>query len=57
MATDTGNKKQTQYVTLVSSDGFEFQVLRSAACTSGLVKKMLDPNSKLCMMISQDHSC
>ncbi|KAL9053777.1 MAG: hypothetical protein Q9162_004575 [Coniocarpon cinnabarinum] len=38
-------KKLTDYVTLVSSDGFEFQVLRSAACTSGLIKRMLDPNN------------
>jgi transcription elongation factor B subunit 1 len=34
---------QTDYVTLVSSDGFEFKVLRSAACISETIKKALDP--------------
>lgn len=34
------------FVTLVSNDGFEFKVLRSAACISGAMKRMLDPNSK-----------
>lgn len=35
----------TEYVTLVSSDGFEFKVLRSAACLSGTIRKALDPRS------------
>jgi len=35
----------SKYVTLVSSDGFEFVVLREAACISGAVKRMLDPKS------------
>ena len=35
------------FVTLVSNDGFEFKVLRSAACISGVMKRMLDPNSKI----------
>ncbi|RKF59517.1 Elongin-C [Erysiphe neolycopersici] len=30
-----------EYVTLVSSDGFEFVVLREAACVSGMIKAML----------------
>ena len=32
----------TEYVTLVSNDGFEFKVLRSAACIAGAIKKALD---------------
>ncbi|KAG9230382.1 BTB/POZ protein [Amylocarpus encephaloides] len=35
----------SKYVTLISSDGFEFVVLREAACTSGAIKRMLDPKS------------
>lgn len=34
------------YVTLISSDGFEFIVLREAACVAGTIKKMLDPQSE-----------
>lgn len=37
----------TQYVTLVSSDGFEFVIPREAACVSGALKRMLDPKSVL----------
>jgi transcription elongation factor B subunit 1 len=37
------DQKLTEYVTLVSSDDFEFKVLRSAACIAGAVKKALDP--------------
>ena len=33
------------YVTLISSDGFEFIVTREAACVAGTIKKMLDPHS------------
>jgi hypothetical protein len=36
----------TPFVTLVSSDGFEFHVRRSAACVSGTIRRMLDPQSK-----------
>lgn len=36
---------QSPYVTLVSSDGFEFHVRRSAACISGTIRRMLDPSS------------
>jgi transcription elongation factor B subunit 1 len=35
----------SKYVTLISSDGFEFVVLREAACVSGAIKRMLDPKS------------
>jgi len=40
------SQEQSKYVTLVSSDGFEFVVLREAACISGAIKRMLDPQSK-----------
>ena len=33
------------YVTLISSDGFEFIISREAACVAGTIKKMLDPQS------------
>lgn len=33
------------FVTLVSSDGFEFVIPRSAACVSGTIRRMLDPAS------------
>ncbi|KAI1411232.1 POZ domain-containing protein [Hypoxylon sp. FL1857] len=36
----------TKYVTLVSSDGFEFVVLREAALVSPAIKGMLDPKSR-----------
>ncbi|KAK5939158.1 elongin C [Knufia obscura] len=39
--TDT-NKELSPYVTLVSADGFEFHVRRSAACVSGTIRRMLD---------------
>lgn len=43
MASSAG---MTEYVTLVSRDGFEFKVLRSAANISGAIRRMLDPTSK-----------
>ncbi|OTA55223.1 POZ domain-containing protein [Hypoxylon sp. EC38] len=36
----------SKYVTLVSSDGFEFVVLREAAFISPAIKSMLDPKSQ-----------
>lgn len=36
----------SKYVTLVSSDGFEFVVLREAAMISPIIKGMLDPRSQ-----------
>jgi hypothetical protein len=36
-------EKSTEYVTLVSNDGYEFKILRSAACIAGTIKKALDP--------------
>jgi transcription elongation factor B subunit 1 len=40
------DEKPTEYVTLVSNDGFEFKILRSAACIAGTIKKALDPLCK-----------
>ncbi|RYP04603.1 hypothetical protein DL764_004340 [Monosporascus ibericus] len=35
-----------RYITLISSDGFEFVVLRQAAFVSPAIRKMLDPKSQ-----------
>ncbi|KAI4103200.1 MAG: hypothetical protein L6R37_003955 [Teloschistes peruensis] len=35
----------SEYVTLISNDGFEYVILREAACVAGTIKKMLDPKS------------
>ncbi|KAJ4296670.1 elongin C [Kalmusia sp. IMI 367209] len=37
--------KSSEFVTLVSNDGYEFKILRSAACIAGTIKKALDPMS------------
>jgi hypothetical protein len=37
----------SEFVTLVSCDGFEFIIPRSAACISGTIRRMLDPASTL----------
>ena len=36
-------EKISEYVTLVSNDGFEFKLLRSAACIAGTIKRALNP--------------
>ncbi|KAH8601228.1 putative Elongin-C [Bisporella sp. PMI_857] len=36
---------ESKYVTLISSDGFEFVILREAAYVSGTIRRMLDPKS------------
>lgn len=46
MASSTQSQGLSKYVTLISSDGFEFIVLRDAACVSGAIKRMLDPTSE-----------
>ncbi|KAF2765354.1 putative transcriptional elongation regulator Elc1/Elongin C [Teratosphaeria nubilosa] len=35
----------SEYVTLVSNDGFRFIIQRSTACISGTIRRMLDPAS------------
>lgn len=37
---------QSPFVTLISSDGFEFHVRRSAACVSGTIRRMLNTRSQ-----------
>jgi transcription elongation factor B subunit 1 len=44
----------SKYVTLVSCDGFEFVVLREAACKSGAIKR-LDPKSESIAFESLSH--
>lgn len=36
----------SEYVTLVSGDGFEFIIPRSTACVSGTIRRMLEPASQ-----------
>jgi len=36
----------SDFVTLVSGDGFEFVIPRSTACVSGTIRRMLDPASQ-----------
>jgi len=40
------NSSTLEFVTLVSSDGFEFVLPHSTACVSGTIKRMLDSSSK-----------
>jgi hypothetical protein len=42
-STTMADEKSTEYVTLVSNDGYEFKILRAAACIAGTIKKALDP--------------
>jgi transcription elongation factor B subunit 1 len=39
------DRTPSPFVTLISSDDFEFHVRRSAACVSGTIRRMLDPQS------------
>ena len=43
---DFDEPEPSRYVTFISSDGFEFVVLRQAAFVSPTIKKMLDPKSE-----------
>lgn len=43
--TPTTTVSPSDYVTLVSNDGFEFVVRRSAAYVAGALRRMLDPKS------------
>jgi transcription elongation factor B subunit 1 len=54
MASTGQNQTPSKYVTLISSDGFEFVVLREAACISGAIKKMLDTKSESLKYIFTD---
>jgi hypothetical protein len=41
------NGTPSPFVTLISSDGFEFHLRRSAACVSGTIRRMLDQQSAI----------
>ncbi|KXJ96385.1 Skp1 family protein [Microdochium bolleyi] len=43
---DLDESAPSKYITLVSSDGFEFVVMREAAYISPAIKSMLDPKSQ-----------
>ncbi|CAK4031437.1 transcriptional elongation regulator elc1 elongin c [Lecanosticta acicola] len=45
----------TEYVTLISSDGYSFVVRRPAACISDAIKRMLDPQNGF--MESKTNTC
>lgn len=45
-STRTMASPTSEFVTLVSCDGFEFIIPRSAACVSGTIRRMLDPSSR-----------
>ncbi|MCJ1433450.1 hypothetical protein MMC27_002812 [Xylographa pallens] len=45
-------KMPSEYVTLVSSDGFEFVVRRESAYVAGTIKRMLDPSSNFAEAVS-----
>ncbi|KAL8346474.1 hypothetical protein RB601_003832 [Gaeumannomyces tritici] len=46
MDVEGSTKPPSKYITLVSSDGFEFVVLREAAMASPTIKTMVNPQSK-----------
>ncbi|KAI2632166.1 POZ domain-containing protein [Hypoxylon sp. NC1633] len=46
MADNGSSSTPSKYITLVSSDGFEFVVLREAAILSPAIKSMVDPKSQ-----------
>jgi hypothetical protein len=46
MADTTEQNDLPEYIMLISSDGYEFPILRSAATVSGTLRRMLDPKSK-----------
>ncbi|KEF53062.1 transcription elongation factor B, polypeptide 1 [Exophiala aquamarina CBS 119918] len=42
MAVNADTATPSPFVTLVSADGFEFHIRRSAACVSATIRRMLD---------------
>ncbi|KAI4186678.1 MAG: hypothetical protein LQ346_005635 [Caloplaca aetnensis] len=46
------DKELSEYVTIVSNDGFEFIIKRDAANVAGTIRKMLDPTSNFAEAIS-----
>ncbi|KAE8453509.1 hypothetical protein EG329_010370 [Mollisiaceae sp. DMI_Dod_QoI] len=55
MASSSQSQGLSKYVTLVSLDGFEFVVLREAACVSKAIARMLNPQSNF--KEAQDGRC
>lgn len=49
------NVSNSPFVTLISNDGFEFHIRRSAACRSGTIRRMLDTESKYIYHIPTAH--
>jgi transcription elongation factor B subunit 1 len=47
--------EESEYVTLISSDGYSFIVQRSSACISGAIKRMLDPSCTLEQYHTRSH--
>lgn len=47
MAVNGAVATPSPFVTLVSADGFEFHIRRSAACVSATIRRMLDLQSEL----------
>ncbi|KAK9454328.1 BTB/POZ protein [Dipodascopsis uninucleata] len=45
MESDSSNTLDRQYVRLVSSDGYEYSILKSAAAVSGTLRGMLNQTS------------
>jgi len=50
--TASQNQSLSKYVTLISSDGFEFVVRRDSAYVAGTIKRMLDPTSNFAEAVS-----
>ncbi|KAL8987905.1 MAG: hypothetical protein Q9169_008635 [Polycauliona sp. 2 TL-2023] len=48
------SQQPSEYITLISNDGFEFVILREAACVAGTIKRMLDPASVI-LVNSSNH--
>lgn len=40
------SEKTSEYVTLVSNDGYEIKLLRSAACIAGTIKRAMNPECR-----------
>ncbi|KAH8792100.1 putative Elongin-C [Hyaloscypha finlandica] len=57
MASSSQKQGSSKYVTLISSDGFEFVVLREAACISKAIKKMLAGESRSFLETKRGDRC
>ena len=48
-----GSENVSEYVTLVSNDGYEFKLLRSAACIAGAIKRALNPECEWLFFVTR----